>query len=121
SVLCAAALCLALVATAWASVTGSISGTVKDNTDAVMASVTVVATNQATGVKNTATTNAEGVYSFLALPAGTYRVDVQQSGFKDFRKVDIVLNANAVLRLDIPLQVGEITDTVEVTADRVHI
>jgi hypothetical protein len=121
SVLCAAVLCLALVATAWASVTGSISGTVKDNTDAVMPSVTVVATNQDTGVKHTTQSNAEGVYSFLALPAGTYRVDVQQSGFKDFRKIDIVLNANAALRLDIPLQVGEVTDTVEVTADRVHI
>ena len=101
SITCGIVLCLALTATAWASVTGTISGTVKDNTDAVMPGVTVIATNEATGTKHTAQTNAEGVYSFLALPAATYRVDVQQTGFKDFRQVNIVLNANAVLRLDI--------------------
>ena len=72
-------------------------------------------------MKHTAQTNAEGVYSFLALPAATYRVDVQQTGFKDFRQVNIVLNANAVLRLDITLQLGGVTDVVEVSASAVHV
>jgi hypothetical protein len=121
SVTCGIALCLAVTATAWASVTGRISGTVKDNTDAVMPGVAVVATNEATGVKHTAQTNAEGVYSFLALPVAIYRVDVQQTGFKDFRQVNIVLNANAVLRLDITLQLGGRTDVVEVSASAVHV
>jgi hypothetical protein len=121
SVTCGLTLCLAITATAWASVTGRISGTVKDNTDAVMPGVTVVATNEGTGVNHTAQTNAEGVYSFLALPAATYRIDVQRTGFKDFRQVNIVLNANAVLRLDITLQVGGLTDVVEVTASAVHV
>src|SRR4029453_18812341 len=121
SITCGIVLCLALTATAWASVTGTISGTVKDNTDAVMPGVTVVATNEDTGTKHTAQTNAESVYAFLARPAATYRVDFQQTGFKDFRQVNIVLNANAVLRLDITMQLGGLTDVVEVSASAVDV
>ena len=86
-----------------------------------MPGVTVIATNQGTGVKHTAQTNAEGVDPLLALPVATYRLDVQQTGFKDFRQVNIVLNANAVLRLDITLQLGGVTDVVEVSASSVHV
>jgi hypothetical protein len=121
TIICAVGVCLALTAAAWASVTGSITGTIKDNTGAVMPGVTVTATEMATGVKSTTQTNAEGVYSFLALPAGRYQVDAQVQGFKDFRKTDITLNANSVLRLDIPLEVGSLSDTVEVTGSAVRV
>ncbi len=119
--MCVMALCLAMAASAWASVTGSISGTVKDNSGAIVPGATVVATNLATGVKAETQTNSEGVYSFLALPAGKYQVDVTLSGFKDFRKTDITVNANDVLRLDVPLELGTVTDTVEVTANAVRV
>jgi hypothetical protein len=119
--ICAVAICLAMTAAVWASVTGTISGTVKDNTDAVVPGATVTATEMATGVKSTTVTNAEGVYSFLALPVGRYQIDVQLQGFKDFRQTDITLNANSVLRLDVPLQLGQVSDTVNVTAGAVHV
>jgi len=121
SIVSAVGLCLVVTAMAWASVTGSITGTIKDNSGAVMTGVTVIATELSKGVKSTATTNEEGVYSFLALPAGKYQVDVQVQGFKDFRKTDITLNANSVLRLDIPLEVGSLSDTVEVTGSAVRV
>ncbi len=117
----AVVLCLGLSTTLWGAVTGSITGTVKDHTDAIMPGVSVVATHQETGVKHTARTNAEGVYSFLALPVGKYRVEVHVDSFKDFRQTDIGLNANAVVRLDIALQLGQFTDTVEVSASAVRV
>src|SRR5438445_1381987 len=108
--------CLALTAGLSAAVTGSISGTVKDNTEAVLLNVTVIATNEATGVTSTTQTNDLGVYSFLALPAGRYQVEIRQPGFKDFRQTHINLSANSALRLAVTLVLGTLSDTVEVTA-----
>src|SRR5439155_355918 len=104
-----------------ADVTGSISGTVKDNTDAVVPNVAVIATNQATGVKSTTRTNDIGVYAFLALPVGKYQVEVRQPGFKDLRQTNIELNANSALRIDVTLQMGAVSETVEVSAATVHV
>jgi hypothetical protein len=114
-------MCLALTAGLSAAVTGSISGTVKDNTEAVLPHVTVIATNQATGVTSTTQTNDVGVYSFLALPAGRYQVEIRQDGFKDFRQTNINLSANSALRLDVTLVLGTLSDTVEVSANAVHV
>jgi len=112
---------LALTVGLSAAVTGSISGTVKDDSDAVLPYVTVTATNQATGVRSTSQTNAVGAYSFLALPVGPYKVEVLKPGFKDFRQTDINLSANSALRVDIVLELGSVSDTVEVSASAVHV
>jgi hypothetical protein len=121
TILTTVGVCLALTAGLSAAVTGSISGTVKDDSDAVMPNIIVTATNLATGVKSTTRTNAAGAYSFLALPAGRYQVDVRQAGFKDFRQTNITLNANSALRLDVVLQLGTLSESVEVSATAVHV
>jgi carboxypeptidase family protein len=115
------AVCLTLTAGLSAAVTGSISGTVKDNSDAVVPNVTVTATNMATGVKSTTQTNGVGAYSFLALPVGRYEVALRSPGFKEFRRTDINISANSALRIDIVLEVGAFTDTVEVSLAAVRV
>jgi hypothetical protein len=105
----------------WAIVTASISGTVTDSSGSVISGATVVATNVATGVATTQHTNTQGYYSFQELPLGTYTVDVQQSGFKAYRETELVLDVNSALTVDVKLQVGQATETVEVASDALHV
>jgi len=113
-VLCAGALL-------WAGITASISGTVKDPSDATIAGATVTATNVETGVKTTQTTNGQGFYSFQSLPVGKYSVDVQKAGFKGYTQTGLVLDVNAALVVDVKLQVGEVSEKVQVTAETLHV
>jgi hypothetical protein len=111
-----------LAAAAWAQQTGgTISGTVRDNSGGVIPGVAVAATNAATGVTNTVSTNSAGSYSFLSLPVGTYNIDARLTGFNDFRQTNLVLNVNDALRVDITLEVGAVTTTVEVSAAAAHV
>jgi hypothetical protein len=106
---------------AWASITGSISGVVTDPSGAVIAGVSVVATNTQTGVKTTVTTDTKGFYSLPALAIGTYDLQVTQIGFKSHTQTGLVIDANSALRVDAALQVGAINEKVEVRTDSVHV
>ncbi len=104
-----------------ASDTASISGTVTDPSGAVVAGATVTATNIATGVATTQTTNAQGYYSFQALPLGTYSVGVGKTGFKAYQQTGLILDVNTALTVDVTLQVGESSEKVEVSASALHV
>src|SRR3954447_6176532 len=65
---------------------GTILGTVNDETGAVVPKVTVTVTNEKTGISRTASTNEEGSYQVPALLPGTYRVEVETSGFKKYQQ-----------------------------------
>lgn len=65
-----------------ASVTGSISGIVKDPSGAVIPAARVVALNTRTGVRQTTTTDSDGFYSFPELPIGDYTISIESSGFR---------------------------------------
>src|SRR6516162_2872243 len=108
-----------LVGTAWADdVYGRIRGTVTDSAGASMAGVEVVVTNTNTGITKTARTGASGEYEFVNLPApGTYSIVVQQQGFKSFHATAIHLELNQVLVLNIPLEIGSVSETVLVEAN----
>jgi len=82
-----------------------------------VAGVTVTLVNVATNITRQATTGGTGEYLFLEVPVGTYVVDVNQAGFKKFVRKDIVVDLNAVVTVDITLQVGGSTETVEVTGE----
>ena len=99
-----------------AVVTGSISGTVRDASGAVVPGVTVAARNTETGVVNTLPTDAVGFYNFPALPVGHYDVSFQKSGFKVYREAGLKLDVDAALRVDAVLQVGAEVQEVSVTA-----
>lgn len=110
-----------LGARVYAGVTASISGTVTDASGAAIAGATVTATNVDTGVAVTQSTNSQGYYSFQSLPLGKYTIDVQQAGFKAYRRTGIVLDVNDALVVDAPMQVGQKTEKVEVESSALHV
>jgi len=96
---------------------GTILGVVNDESGAVVPKVTVTATNEKTGVGRSAITNSEGSYQIPALLPGSYRVDAEAAGFKKYQQAGVILRVNESARVDIKLQVGEVTQTVEVQAE----
>jgi hypothetical protein len=95
---------------------GSISGVVTDQTGSFVPDATVQMTETDKGTVHTGNTNAEGRYTFNNLPVGPYRLDVQAKGFKNYAQTGIVLQVAENLTQNIPLQVGSLTETVEVQA-----
>jgi Carboxypeptidase regulatory-like domain len=95
--------------------TGSIVGTVKDQTGAVVPAGTVKATNVDTGFSRSVPTNGSGEYRIDYLPVGKYTVELQATGFRRFVQENIVLNVDQTVTVDIALSVGASTETVEVT------
>src|SRR5262249_47652016 len=99
------------------NITGSISGTVKDPSGAVVANATVVITNTDTGIAvRTVKTNGAGEYSAALLPIGHYKVTVEAPGFKTAVQQGIELNVNDRLTVNAALQVGSTTESVLVEA-----
>ena len=97
--------------------TGTISGTVSDSTGAVLPGVSVVIVNDDTGIARTVTTDAAGRYSASSLGLGRYRVTAAQEGFQTADRSGIVLTVGRNAVVDIPLAVGAVTQTVEVTGE----
>lgn len=102
-------------------VTGSILGTVKDPTGAVVAAVQVVAANLATNQRQETVTNAVGEYRILALPIGKYKIEATAAGFQKFVVTDIMLNVNEQRRIDITLEVGNVEQAISVSAAAVQV
>src|SRR5215470_2807739 len=94
---------------------GRIRGTVTDQSGATVATANVVITNQANGSQRDTQTGANGEYMFLEVPVGTYEIEVNQTGFKKYVRKGIVLDLNQILSVDVVLQVGTATETIEVT------
>src|SRR5450432_151805 len=95
---------------------GSISGVVTDPTGSIVPDATVQMMETEKGTAHTQSTNAEGRYTFNNLPTGPYRLEVQAKGFKNYSQTGIVLQVAENLTQNIPLQVGALTETVEVQA-----
>ena len=95
---------------------GGIVGTVTDASGAPVASTEVTLTNLGTNEKRTESTNGDGLYQFLNITPGQYSVEVAKTGFKRFVRNPVTVETQTTSRIDIPLQVGEVTQTVEVTA-----
>jgi len=95
---------------------GSVSGTVADQSGSYVPGATVNMTETDKGTVHTVTTTSEGRYTFNNLPTGPYRLDAQAKGFKNYVQTGIVLQVAENLTQNIALQVGALTETVEVTA-----
>ncbi|HTS07548.1 MAG TPA: carboxypeptidase-like regulatory domain-containing protein, partial [Candidatus Eisenbacteria bacterium] len=104
-----------------ADVTGSISGVVRDRGQAVVTGAHVTVTNVQTNLSQSTTSGADGTYHFLALPAGSYRINATASGFRTYTATDITLQVNDQLKLDIVLDVGTVNEQVNVSAESVHV
>jgi hypothetical protein len=110
-------ICL-LCAVASAQVTGvaTLQGAVSDNSGAVVANAEVTVTNLETGVATKALTNEAGLYRVPALNPGRYSVETRASGFAPTRVNEVRLEVGQTARLDVSLKVGNVSETVEVTA-----
>lgn len=98
-------------------VTGSIDGSVTDTTGAVLPGVEVTVTNDATGLTRTIITNEIGRYNVLQLQPGTYSVQALLPGFRTELRRGVRVEVDRTARVEIQLEVGVVTETVEVTAD----
>lgn len=95
---------------------GSVVGNVTDPSGSPVPNTQVTLTNLGTNEKRTETTNAEGLYQFVNVLPGEYSVEVQKSGFKHFVRTPVTVQQETTTKIDLPLQVGEVSQTVEVTA-----
>lgn len=111
-------LCASMI---WASVGGSISGTIKDPSGNVVANATITVTETNTGISHLTHTDSKGYYTFPALPVGHYVLDVETSGFGKYERKDITLDTNAALTLNAALDVGSVSQSVTVTDNTLHV
>jgi hypothetical protein len=105
----------------WASVGGSISGTVKDPSGSVVAGANVTVKEINTGISHQSRTDSRGYYTFPILPVGRYVVSVQASGFSEYRREGVTLDTNAALALNATLEVGSVSQSVTVNDNTLHV
>jgi hypothetical protein len=96
---------------------GTINGTVKDQSGAVIPGVTVSVANVDTGVTSTTVTNANGFYQVLNEPVGRYSLRFSKAGFRELLRKGVTLTVAQVAEIDEALQVGAATEVVQVTDD----
>jgi carboxypeptidase family protein/TonB-dependent receptor-like protein len=99
----------------------TVSGTVTDQTGAHVVGATVTALKADTGTATTTQTNQAGVYVFPALPPGQYRFTAEQSGFRRATVSDVTLAVGAKLTINLPLELGQTSETVEVQASATEV
>src|ERR1700693_630083 len=107
--------------TARADTVGSISGTVTDQTGAVIPDTTVSALNLDTTVVQTTKTNTNGIYNFTALPVGRYEIEVIHEGFEPYKRTGLVIDINSQLRADVSMSMGGQSEEVVVSATSVQV
>jgi len=96
--------------------TGSITGTVKDTSGAVINGARISLVNSDTGFTLTTTTGSDGTYTFSPVRIGNYKLDAEAQGFQKVTQTNAVVNLNANVRVDFTLKPGSTETTVEVTA-----
>ncbi|HKV41595.1 MAG TPA: carboxypeptidase-like regulatory domain-containing protein, partial [Blastocatellia bacterium] len=96
--------------------TASIIGTVTDPQGAIVADAKVTVTNTATKIARSTTSGKDGSFEVISLPIGTYLVTVEHEGFKTTVSPAYTLEINQVLRANFKMEIGTVTETVQVTA-----
>jgi Carboxypeptidase regulatory-like domain len=96
---------------------GSLTGTVTDTSGGTIGGARVVARQDATGREFETTTTSEGLYVFPNLDVGYYTLTVEQSGFKKLTRPNVIISISNRTVADLKLEVGDLTQTVTVTAD----
>lgn len=95
----------------------AVTGTVRDSTGAVLPGVSITATNLGTGAQRSSVTNEQGDYVFNELPVGSYSVSAELTGFRKEIRTGITLQIDQRARIDLTLQIGQVSEVLEVTAD----
>src|SRR5262249_52999597 len=95
---------------------GSVVGNVKDSSGATTPGATVTITNKATSLSREVTTTASGDYEIVNVLPGTYDLKVSLQGFKEALKTDVPVSAGNISRVEMTLEVGQLTETVTVAS-----
>src|ERR1041385_7347310 len=101
----------------WAQATAQIGGIVRDQSGAVLPGVEVTATQTQTSISRMTVTNETGSYVLTNLPLGPYKLEATLPGFRSFVQTGIVLQVNSNPTFNVVLQVGQVTEQVEVEAN----
>jgi Carboxypeptidase regulatory-like domain/TonB dependent receptor len=96
---------------------GSVTGTVADSSGAGIADAQVTLTNGSNNEKRVQQSGSDGLYSFVNLQPGEYRIEVEKNGFKRVARPAVIIEVGQAARIDITLQVGDMTQTIEVTSE----
>ena len=111
----AVVICLAS-SSLFAQTTGTLQGTVTDTSGAVVPGAKVTAKLEGAAVTRSTTTDARGEFVMPTLPVGSYAVDVEATGFKKFVQAHVEVTLGHVINVNAVLELGEVTQTVEVQA-----
>jgi hypothetical protein len=118
---CAPTLLLVCSLALWAGDGGSLSGTVTDPGGRAIPGARVTATDPATAVKQTITTDGRGFYSFQSLPVGRYDFECEASGFQPLRRTGIAIDVDSKVVVDESLAIGERSEAVTVSGSAAHV
>ena len=109
-------LCVPSIAGAQAA-TGTLLGNVRDESGGAVPGATITLTEVQTSISRTAVSNETGNYTFTSLPPGVYRVEGELQGFKKFVREGVEVRVNTTVRVDVPLSVGALTESVSVVGE----
>lgn len=98
------------------AVKGSLLGTITDSSGAAAAGATVTATETRTNIAVTTATNQDGNYVFSNIKDGLYRVEATLKGFKKVVRDSVTVDVNTTVRVDLAMQIGDVTETVTIEA-----
>ena len=101
--------------------TGTVAGTVTDPSGAAVVAATITLTDKATNTPRTASTNENGRYILVDIPAGSYDVNVSKQGFRISRLSSQTVNVGTALTLNVTLEIGSVAESVEVTASNAEL
>jgi hypothetical protein len=104
-----------------AKVAAGISGIVTDSSGAVISGATIQVKAVETGIVQVRQSNSDGFYAFVELPPGRYDIEVQQTGFTSLRQSGVLLDIDSAKVLNFKLNVGQVTEKVEVSGQAVQI
>ncbi|MGE0407075.1 MAG: carboxypeptidase regulatory-like domain-containing protein, partial [Candidatus Korobacteraceae bacterium] len=90
---------------------------VTDPQGSVIPGATITLTNNATGERRTANSGADGSYRFVNLVPGNYKLEIESAGFRRYTRDQIEVNVDTIVRVDVPMQLGNLEQTVEVVGE----
>lgn len=97
---------------------GSVVGTVTDASASAVPGANVAVINIGTNERRTAATEDNGGYQFLNLIPGQYRLEIEKPGFRRFVREPITVEVQSAVRIDVPMQIGDLNQLVEVTGQQ---
>jgi hypothetical protein len=112
----AAAIALVLLAARLAGADGSISGILKDPSDAVIPGARLTLANTALKAEFKVASDSQGFYSFPAVPVGDYDLTIEAAGFKTQKKTNLTVDTDAALKVNTVLELGKQSETITVAA-----